>query len=68
MGEIKILEDHKEPMFKDGDGGGGSPFFSTIIEKVDNGYIIVWIDAEGIELREVYNNREELLNQLNIFL
>jgi hypothetical protein len=68
---VEALKLHKlqAPITKDKDGDdGGSPICSVIVERVDNGYIVVWINSDGDEIKEVYNEREELLSQLKTFI
>lgn len=49
-GAIKLFPDKEEPMFKDGDDGGGSDMLGQIvISEVDNGWIVTaeFMDEEG---------------------
>jgi len=69
MEALKLHSRSEEPMTKDKDGDDGSVLIgSVVIEKVVNGYIVVWFDETGEEIKEVYNDRDDLLGQLNIYI
>lgn len=51
--KLEILEEVKEPEFKDGDDGGGGPEQITITP-VKNGWILCIYDEEGDE-QEVFS-------------
>jgi hypothetical protein len=62
---LKMQEEERNRFkFKD-DDDGFTELVNVVIEKVSNGYVTIWIYDNEDEVKEVFNNKDELLRELN---